>query len=82
MSGNAPRPKSFRAAHITSVRQLNGAARKDFSRGAFPDITKARSYAITILRVRPGHEHQYTEHGKECGAAAPRATPADCAYVS
>ena len=63
------------AAHITSVRSMLGAARKDLSRGAFPDIGKARFYEITIFRVRPGHENQFTEAGKAYGAAAARATP-------
>ena len=63
------------AAHITSVRSMLGAARKDLSRGAFPDISKARFYEITIFRVRPGHENQFTEAGKAYGAAAGRAAP-------
>jgi hypothetical protein len=60
------------AAHITSVRSILGAARKDLSRGAFPDIGKARFYEITVFRVRPGHENQFTEAGKAYGAAADR----------
>jgi len=63
------------AAHITSVRSMLGAARKDLSRGAFPDISKTRFYEITIFRVRPGHENQFTEAGKAYGAAAGRAAP-------
>jgi len=63
------------AAHITSVRSILGAARKDLSHGAFPDISKARFYEITIFRVRPGHENQFTEAGKAYGAAADRAAP-------
>src|SRR5712691_9769500 len=63
------------AAHITSVRSMLGAARKDLSRGAFPDISKARFYEITIFRVRPGHESQFTEAGKAYGAATARVAP-------
>jgi hypothetical protein len=63
------------AAHITSVRSMFGAARKDLSRGAFPDISKVRFYEITIFRVRPGHESQFTEAGKAYGAAAARVAP-------
>ena len=63
------------AAHITSVRSMLGAARKDLSRGAFPDISKARFYEITIFRVRPGHESQFTEAGEAYGAATARVAP-------
>jgi hypothetical protein len=63
------------AAHITSVRSILGAARRDLSRGAFPDIGKARFYEVTIFRVRPGHENQFTEAGKAYGAAAGRGAP-------
>jgi hypothetical protein len=63
------------AAHITSARSILGAARKDLSRGTFPDVSKARFFEITIFRVRPGHENQFTDAGKAYGAAAGRAAP-------
>jgi hypothetical protein len=63
------------AQHISSARRLIAAARKDLSRGAFPDTAKQRFYEITIFRVRPGHDDQFVEAAKAFGAAAGRAAP-------
>jgi len=64
------------AEHINSVRIIEAAARKDLSRGAFPDAGKQRFYEITVFRVRPGHEGEFTAAGKAYGAAAGRSAPA------
>ena len=61
------------AAHITNLRQVYLAARKDLSYGAFPDVGKQRFFEVTIFRVRPGHEGQFAEAGKAYGAATRRA---------
>lgn len=63
------------AAHITNLRQVYLAARKDLSYGGFPDVGKQRFFEVTIFRVRPGHEGQFAEAGKAYGAATRRAAP-------
>jgi hypothetical protein len=63
------------SAHINGLRTLLGAARKDLSRGAFPDLAKQRFFEVTIFRVRPGHEADFTAAGKAFGAAATRLAP-------
>jgi hypothetical protein len=63
------------AAHITNLRQVLLAARKDLSRGAFPDAGRQRFYEVTIFRVRPGHEDQFAAAAKAYGAAAGRTAP-------
>jgi len=63
------------AAHITNARSLILTARKDLSRGAFPEIGRQRFFEVTIFRVRPGHEDQFTEAGKVYAAAAGRLAP-------
>jgi hypothetical protein len=63
------------AAHINNLRQVLLAARKDLSHGAFPDAGRQRFYEVTIFRVRPGHEEQFTAAGKAYGAAAGRVAP-------
>jgi hypothetical protein len=62
-------------AHITNARNILLRARKELSRGAFPDLGKQRFYEITMFRVRPGHEDQFAEVAKAYGAAAGRAAP-------
>lgn len=64
------------SAHVNSYRSILAMARKDLSRGAFPDLGKQRFLEVTIFRVRPGHENTFTEGGKAYGAAAGRAAPA------
>jgi len=63
------------AEHITSGRSILATARKDLSRGAFPETAKQRFYEITILRVRPGHERGFEAAAKAYGAAAGRGAP-------
>src|SRR5439155_1739407 len=63
------------AEHITSVRSIQAVARKDLSRGAFPDPGKQRFYEITVFRVRPGHEGEFAAAGKAYGSAAGRTAP-------
>lgn len=63
------------AAHITNLRQVLLAARKDLSLGAFPDAGRQRFYEVTIFRVRPGHEEQFVAAAKAYGSAAGRSAP-------
>jgi hypothetical protein len=63
------------AEHVTSLRSIQAVARKDLSRGPFPDAGKQRFYEITIFRVRPGHEGEFAAAGKAYGAAAGRSAP-------
>jgi hypothetical protein len=63
------------AEHITSVRSILAAARKDLSRGAFPDPGKQRFWEVTMFRVRPGHEEDFVAAAKAYGAAAGRSAP-------
>jgi hypothetical protein len=63
------------AEHLTSLRQIQALARKDLSRGSFPDVAKQRYWEITLFRVRPGHERHFAEAAKVYGAAAGRSAP-------
>lgn len=63
------------AAHITNLRQVLLAARKDLSKGAFPDAGRQRFYEVTIFRVRPGHEDQFAAAAKAYGSATGRTAP-------
>src|SRR6476659_851375 len=63
------------AAHITNLRQVLLAARKDLSHGAFPDAGRQRFYEVTIFRVRPGHEEPFVAAAKAYGSAAGRSAP-------
>jgi len=61
--------------HVSSTRVIHAVARKDLSRGAFPDAGKQRFYEITVFRVRPGHEAEFAAAGKAYGSAAGRTAP-------
>ena len=63
------------AAHVNNLRVVYLRARKELSRGAFPDIGKQRFYEITIFRVRPGHEDQFAAVAKAYGDSAGRVAP-------
>ncbi len=63
------------ATHITGVRQIFLAGRKDLSHGAFPDTGRQRFFEVTIFRVRPGHEEQFEAAAKAFSAAAGRLAP-------
>jgi hypothetical protein len=63
------------AAHINNLRNVYLHARKEMSRGGFPDLGKQRFYEVTIFRVRPGHEDQFAAVAKAYGDAAGRAAP-------
>jgi len=63
------------ADHVSSGRVIQAVARKDLSRGTFPDAGKQRFYEITVFRVRPGHEGEFAAAGKAYGAAAGRTAP-------
>jgi hypothetical protein len=61
--------------HLTGTRTIQATARKDLSRGAFPDTAKQRFYEVTIFRVRPGHESSFAAAAKAYGSAAGRSAP-------
>jgi hypothetical protein len=63
------------AEHLTATRTIQATARKDLSRGTFPDTAKQRFYEVTIFRVRPGHEGSFAAAAKAYGSAAGRAAP-------
>lgn len=63
------------AEFINSVRVIQAAARPDLSYGAFPDLTKARFWEITIFRVRSGQEQTFDAAAKAYGAATKRVAP-------
>jgi hypothetical protein len=63
------------AAHINNLRMILLAARKDLSRGDFPDVAKQRFYEVTIFRVRPGHQDLFEQVAKAYGTAAGRSAP-------
>src|SRR2546428_3966668 len=61
--------------HVSSGRSIHAVARKDLSRGAFPDAGKQRFYEITVFRVRPRHEGEFAAAGQADGTAAGRPAP-------
>jgi hypothetical protein len=63
------------ADHISNMRSILVAARKDLSRGAFPDSGRQRFWEVTIFRVRPGHEDEFVAAAKAYGSAAARSAP-------
>jgi hypothetical protein len=63
------------AEHLTGTRTIQAVARKDLSRGTFPDTAKQRFYEVTIFRVRPGHESSFAAAAKAYGSAAGRSAP-------
>ena len=63
------------AEYISGLRIIQAKARTDLTVGTFPDLAKARFFAITTLRVRPGHEAQFEAAAKALGAARMRVAP-------
>jgi len=63
------------AEYISGLRKIQAQARPDLSVGTFPDLSKARFFAITIYRVRPGHDAQFEAAAKAYGAARMRVAP-------
>lgn len=63
------------AEHLNGLRTIQATARKDLSRGAYPDTAKQRFYEVTIFRVRPGHESSFAAAAKAYGSAAGRSAP-------
>jgi hypothetical protein len=63
------------ARYITALNIIQAQARTDLSAGPFPDLAKARFFAITTYRVRPGHEGQFEAAAKAYGAARMRVAP-------
>lgn len=63
------------AQHISGLRTIMAVARKDLSRGAYPDTSKQRFWEVTMFRVRPGHEDQFQAAAKAYGGAAGRVAP-------
>jgi len=60
---------------INSLRVIQAVARPDISIGRYPDLARQRFWEITIFRVRPGHEQEFTAAAKAYGSAAQRAAP-------
>lgn len=75
LSASLDRLRREDAEHISSGRSILAMARKDLSRGAFPDTAKQRFYEVTIFRVRPGHGRQFEAAAKAYGSAAERSAP-------
>jgi hypothetical protein len=63
------------AENINSLRVIHAAARKDLSRGSFPDMAQQRYWEITLFRMKPGHEADFEAAAKAYGAAAGRSAP-------
>jgi hypothetical protein len=63
------------AEYLKSMRTVQLVARPDLSYGAFPDLTKARFWDISTLRIRPGHEAQFEEAVKLYGEVSDRLAP-------
>jgi hypothetical protein len=63
------------AEYVSSVKTIQTEARPDLTVGTFPDLSKARFFGITIMRVRPGHEAQFETAVKASGAARMRVAP-------
>lgn len=63
------------AEFISGVSVIHAAARPDLSFGAFPNIALQRFWAITIFRVRPGHEAGFEAAAKTYAASAKRNSP-------
>jgi hypothetical protein len=60
---------------VNSMDQIYAVGRPDLSLGAFPDLSKARFFEISVYSVRPGHEEQFDQGAKAFAAAARRGTP-------
>jgi hypothetical protein len=75
LSAELARLSKADADHINSMRSILLSARKDLSRGAFPDMSQQRFWEITLFRVRPGHEMEFAAAAKAFSAAAGRAAP-------
>ncbi len=63
------------AEYVSGLRIIQAQARADLSVGSFPDLAKARFFAIVIYRVRPGHDAQFEAVAKAYGAARMRVAP-------
>ncbi len=63
------------AEHVTEMRSLVLSARKELSRGEFPDTAKQRFWDVTIFRVKPGHETDFVAAAKMYGTASGRVAP-------
>jgi hypothetical protein len=63
------------AEYVSGLRMIHAQARADLSVGSFPDLAKARFFAIVIYRVRPGHDAQFEAVAKAYGAARMRVAP-------
>jgi len=57
---------------LESLRVVQLVARPDLSHGAFPDLTRARFWDITMFRVRSGHDAQFEEAAKLYGEVSER----------
>jgi hypothetical protein len=60
------------AEYLNGSRVIQAMARTDLSMGAYPDMSKARFYQISFVRVRPGQETRFEEAAKAYRSAAVR----------
>ena len=61
------------AEYISGSQIIRARAKPELSVGAFPDLSKARFFKISTLRVRAGHERQFEEIAKVYAAVIKRA---------
>ncbi len=61
------------AEFVTGAQNIEAVARPELSGGAFPDLSKARFYEISIFTLKTGHESQFEEAAKAYVAASKRA---------
>ncbi len=63
------------AEYVNKVSTLNAIARPDLSIGKYPDITKARFFEITVVKVRPGKTEPVEDAIKAYASAVKRVAP-------
>ena len=63
------------AEYISSVKNMQAQARADLSAGEFPDLAKARFFAITVYRLKPGHDEEFEAVLKSVASARLRVAP-------
>ena len=63
------------AEYISSAKTMQAQARPDLGAGEFPDLAKARFFAITIYRLKPGHDAEFEAVLKASANARMRVAP-------
>ena len=72
LSAELARLQRADADHLNNLRSIVATARKDLSRGDFPDLAKQRFYEVTTFRVRPGQEASFVAAAKAYGEVCAR----------